>query len=242
MPTPDTEMKLGLRIASRLRDEIIAGQLEAGMPLRLATLAERLGVSTTPVREALTILERQGLVSSQLNRGFRVAAISPREIQSIYSVHAHMSELLTETASRRMSEEDIDELERLDEQMREATARGDAALSADLNHEFHRRINLKAGLPILIRYLSETTPFVVRRGDPDLPGWADQRLEGHRAIIVALRQRDGAAAGELMGEHIRRSGDLARVFAEGSADQPDLADGRPEPRDYAVDVSSATGV
>jgi DNA-binding GntR family transcriptional regulator len=210
------DTKLGLRIASRLRDEIIAGQLKAGEPLRLATLAERLGVSTTPVREALTILERQGLVISQLNRGFRVASISPREIQSIYSVHAHMSELLAETATRRLSEEDLDELEQLDVRMREATARGDAELAADINHEFHRRINLKAGLPILIRYLSETTPFVVRRVDPDIPGWADQRLEGHHEIIEAMRRRDGAAAGTLMGQHIRRSGELAREFAESS--------------------------
>jgi DNA-binding GntR family transcriptional regulator len=214
------DTKLGLRIASRLRDEIIAGRLAAGEPLRLATLAERLGVSTTPVREALTILERQGLVISQLNRGFRVASISPREIQSIYSVHAHMSELLAETATRRLSEEDLDELELLDNQMREATARGDAEVAADINHEFHRRINLKAGLPILVRYLSETTPFVVRRVDPDIPGWADQRLEGHHAIIEAMRRRDGAAAGALMGEHIRRSGELAREFAESSTASP----------------------
>lgn len=208
------DTKLGLKIASRLRDEIVAGQLEAEAPLRLATLAKRLGVSTTPVREALTILERQGLVVSQLNRGFRVAAITPREIQAIYSVHAHMSELLAETATRRLSEEELDELEELDERMRTATALGDAALAGDLNHEFHRRINLKAGLPIVIRYLTETTPFVVRRQDPDIPGWEEQRLEGHHAILEAMRRRDGAAAAKLMGEHIRRSGEHARAFAE----------------------------
>jgi DNA-binding GntR family transcriptional regulator len=214
MPKSERETKLGLQIASRLRDEIIAGQLKAGAPLRLATLAERLGVSTTPVREALTILERQGLVVSQLNRGFRVATITPREIQAIYSVHAHISEQLAETATRRLSEEELDELEEIDEQMRAATARGDAELAADLNHEFHRRINLKARLPILVRYLGETTPFVVRREDPDIPGWAEQRLEGHHAILEALRRRDAPKAGELMGEHIRRSGELARAFAE----------------------------
>jgi len=208
------ETKLGLKIASGLRDEIIAGQLEAGAPLRLATLAKRLGVSTTPVREALTILERQGLVFSQLNRGFRVAEITPREIAAIYSVHAHMSELLAETATRRLSDEDLDELEALDDQMRAANASGDAALAGDLNHEFHRRINLKAGLPIVVRYLSETTPFVVRRSDPDIPGWEEQRTEGHHAILAAMRRRDSAAAGQIMGEHIRRSGDLARAFAE----------------------------
>ena len=207
------DTKLGLQIASQLRDEIVAGQLPVGSALRLASLAERLGVSTTPVREALTILERQGLVISQLHRGFRVAEITPKEIAAIYNVHAYMSELLAESATRRLSEEEIDELEELDAQMREATADGNATLAADLNHEFHRRINRKAGLPLIMRFLGETTPFVTRRQDPDVPGWAEQRLEGHHEIIEALRKRDAALVAELIGSHIRRSGELASAFA-----------------------------
>ena len=207
------DTKLGLQIASQLRDEIVAGQLPVGSALRLASLAERLGVSTTPVREALTILERQGLVISQLHRGFRVAEITPKEIAAIYNVHAYMSELLAESATRRLSEEEIDELEELDAQMREATAEGNATLAADLNHEFHRRINRKAGLPLIMRFLGETTPFVTRRQDPDVPGWAEQRLEGHHEIIEALRKRDAALVAELIGSHIRRSGELASAFA-----------------------------
>jgi DNA-binding GntR family transcriptional regulator len=213
MATANRETKLGLQIASQLRDEIVAGRLPVGSALRLASLAERLGVSTTPVREALTILERQGLVHSQLHRGFRVAEITPKEIAAVYNVHAYMSELLAESATRRLSEEDIDELEQLDAQMREATADGNATLAADLNHEFHRRINRKAGLPLILRFLGETTPFVTRRQDPDVPGWAEQRLEGHHEILQALRRRDAAAVGELLGAHIRRSGELASAFA-----------------------------
>lgn len=186
------------------------------------SLAERLGVSTTPVREALTLLERQGLAVSQLHRGFRVADITPKEIAALYNVHAYMSELLAESATRRLSEEDIDELEELDERMREATAAGDAPLAADLNHEFHRRINRKANLPLLVRFLNETTPFVTRREDPDIPGWAQQRLEGHHAIIEALRRRDSRMVAELIGSHIRRSGELASAFASSqSSASPD---------------------
>jgi DNA-binding GntR family transcriptional regulator len=215
-------MKLGEKVASTLRDEIIAGEPPPGTALRLLPLAKRLGVSTTPVREALAILERQGLLASQLHRGFRVVEISPREIWDIYSLHAFISELLTERATRRLSEEDIDELELLDNQMHAADGRGDIAAAADANHAFHRSIHLAAGSPLLVRFLSETTPFVTRRLNPVVPGWEEQRMEGHSAIIEALRRRDAAEAARLMGEHIRKSGALAQSFAERRADSTQL--------------------
>jgi DNA-binding GntR family transcriptional regulator len=171
-------------------------------------------VSTTPVREALAILEREGLLYSQLHRGFRVAEITPRDIGDIYALHAFVAELLVERAARRLSEEDIDVLEDLDRKMRDATEVGDVALAADLNHELHRQINLTAGSPLLVRFLSETTPFVTRRHDPIVPGWDRQLMEGHHAIIDALRRRDAREAARLMGEHIRRSGEHAQEFAE----------------------------
>jgi DNA-binding GntR family transcriptional regulator len=214
--------KISERIASQLRDEIIAGTHTPGAPLRLMPLAERLGVSTTPVREALAILERQGLLTAQLHRGFRVAEISPRDIGDVYAVHAFISQLLTERAARRLSDEDIDELDDLDEGVRQATKDADAELAADLNYELHRRIHLAGDSPLLVRFLRETTPFVSRRHDPDVPGWAQQRIEGHGSILQALRRREGAMAAELMGAHIRRSGDLAARFAEeqrGNANQ-----------------------
>ena len=83
-------LKLGQKLASELRDEIIAGQPKPGHALRLLPLANRLGVSTTPVREALAILERQGLLVSELHRGFRVAEITPRDIKDIYAVHTFL--------------------------------------------------------------------------------------------------------------------------------------------------------
>jgi DNA-binding GntR family transcriptional regulator len=214
-------VKLGEQVASELRDEIIAGRPPPGTALRLLPLAKRLGVSTTPVREALAILERQGLLSSELHRGFKVVEISPREIWDIYSLHAFISELLIERATRRLSEEDIDELELLDRQMHEADEGGDVARAADFNHEFHRRINLAAGSRLLVRFLSETTPFVTRRLEPVVPGWEEQRMEGHHAIIEALRKRNAGEAARLMGEHIRRSGQLAQTFAEGRAPAPE---------------------
>ena len=223
-------MKLGQGVASQLRDEIIAGQYEPGAALRLMPLAKRLGVSTTPIREALTILERQGLASSHLHRGFRVAEITPSDIADIYAVHAYVSQLLAERATRRLSDEDIDELEALDRAMQAATEAGEAVGAADLNHELHRRINHRAGAPLLVRMLRETTPFVVRRQDPNVPGWDQHRLVGHKSILDAMRERNGAKAGELMAEHIRLSGRLASDFAKARAADRGAAQAEKAPR------------
>jgi DNA-binding GntR family transcriptional regulator len=219
-------VKLGERIASRLRDEIIAGQIEPGARLRLLPLAKRLEVSTTPVREALAILERQGLLESRLHRGFQVTKISPRDIADIYKLTASISELLTERATRRLSDEDLDELEEIDRAQQAATLQNEAAAAGDLNHELHRRIHLAGQSPLLIRFLRETTPFVSRHNDPDVPGWAQQRMEGHGEILSAMRRRDGAAAAALMGAHIRRSGTIAAEFAEQQDSDKLIADAR----------------
>ena len=225
METANRDTKLGLQIASRLRDEIVAGQLPVGSALRLASLADRLGVSTTPVREALTILERQGLVISQLHRGFRVAEITPKEIAALYNVHAYMSELLAERrragCPKRTSTSSRSSTRRCARRRPRATRRSPPTSTTSSTAASTAR----PGCRCVVRFLSETTPFVARRQDPDIPGWEEQRLEGHHAIIEALRKRDSATVAELVGEQIRRSGELASAFAS-CAERRDARDGR----------------
>jgi DNA-binding GntR family transcriptional regulator len=200
---------LSRRIASRLRDDIIAGVLHYGEPLRLMAVARRLSVSTTPVREALIALERQGLVYSLPHRGYYVSRITPLDVGDMYALHAHVSGTLTERATSRLADVDIDALEALDQAQRELTSAGDAPRAAELNYEFHRRINLASGAPLLMNVLRETTPFVTRRGAPDIPGWAEERIDGHVEILSALRKRDGKRAAELMTSHFLRAGEAA---------------------------------
>jgi DNA-binding GntR family transcriptional regulator len=215
---PIHAVKISDQIASRLRDEIIAGELAGGEALRLVALAERLGVSTTPVREALAILERQGLVVGQAHRGFRVADISSTDIGDAYALSAFMHRRLAERAATRLTPVDLDELEALDLEMREATAADDVTRASDLNHEIHRRISLAGDSPLLLRFLREMSPFVTRRIQPDVPGWSRQRSEGHTKVIKALRRGDAETAGALMESHVLRSGDAAVAYAEHDMD------------------------
>ncbi|MGE0170410.1 GntR family transcriptional regulator [Nocardioides sp.] len=213
--------KVSDRIAARLRDEIVAGKLRPGERLRLVALADRLGVSTTPVREALAVLERQGLVEGRAHRGFRVNELTPRDVADAYALSAFMQRRLAERAVERLSDMEIKQIEELDERMRAASERGAVVEASDLNHEIHRRIGLAGNSQFLLRFLRETTPFVTRRHWPDLPGWDDQRKQGHVLILQALRDRNAGEAGRLMEEHVLHSGALAVQFASEGADSPE---------------------
>lgn len=201
-------------VAAWLRNEIVAGELESGTPLRLSAIAKRLGVSETPVREALIRLERQGLVTGQLHRGFVVQRLSAQDLDDAYELHASIAGRLTEAAVENLSNRDIAELDAIDQEMKHASEAGDTDRAGDLNHEFHRRIFLASGRSLLIRILRENTPLVNRRLDPHVPGWSDVRHDGHSDILSALKARDSDRAGSMMSQHILRAGALAVSLEE----------------------------
>ena len=201
--------KLSTEVAAQLRNEIIAGELESGSPLRLASVARRLGVSETPVREALIVLEGEGLVAGHLHRGFVVKRLSASDFEDAYALHAFVAARLTSAAVDNLNNREIAELAEIDRELVVCNRSGEKDRAGDLNHEFHRRIYLASGHSLLLRFLRETTPLVNRRYDPDVPGWADIRHDGHADIVSALLDRDAERAGTLMRDHILHAGELA---------------------------------
>jgi DNA-binding GntR family transcriptional regulator len=211
--------KMGTRLAALLRDQIIAGELKAGTPLRLHELAAKFGVSTTPVREALLTLEREGLANGKPHYGLRIAELTRTDIEDVYGLHGYMVRVVTARAAQALSAAHLDELEDINREIAAVTERGDLAGAAELNHDFHRIINRAGSSRMLRRFLSETTPYVSRQTDPLVPGWSEQPLAEHRPILDALRARDGDRAAELMERHIQHSGELVVAFAESLARQ-----------------------
>src|SRR5437660_8848445 len=136
-------------IALLLEDEIVSGQIEAGIVLRQEQLSERFGVSRTPIREALRRLAALGLVSFVPNRGVRVRTLSREELREAFLVRAELESLATALATPRMTGEGLaalDEAEkRFSELTRELRRRAregtqDGALLArwvHANHGFH---------------------------------------------------------------------------------------------------------
>lgn len=201
-PTPLlVQDKLADRVAAWLRQAILGGRLRAGDTLRLVPLAEQLGVSTTPVREALLLLQKEGLVVGEPRRGFRVAHLSRGDVRDLFQLHAFIAGVLAERAAARLGEADLESLGRLSGEIREADAAGERERSAALRQEFFRVVNKAAGPTILHRLLADMS----RWAEPQVAGWPVPRLD-HGPIVAALRRRDGRRARELVERHVLRAG------------------------------------
>jgi len=200
--------RMSRHVAGYIRDLIVSGQMKPGERLRLEPLARALDASTTPIREALLLLETEGLVKSEPRRGFYVLSLSPRDIEDIFDVHAVIAGRLAERAARQLTETQLNELAELDISIRLAVERGQPETVEQLNYAFHRIINRAAGSPMLAQLLGRTTQYVPRRFYAEIHGWLQASAEEHAAIVEALRQSDGNLARSLVERHIRDSGTL----------------------------------
>jgi DNA-binding GntR family transcriptional regulator len=201
--------KMGAEVATLLCDLIFSGRLRAGERLRLQDLAEALGVSTTPIREAFLMLEKEGLIESERHRGFRVKRLTERDVADVYELHAFLAGLLIERATDCLTDGDLESLAQLDEQIGRAVAAREPDEVEQHNFDFHRLINRRAPESDLLRgKLRETTRYVPRHFYKEIPGWLDKTAQDHRSILDALRRRDSQAAAGAMVTHIRAAGEL----------------------------------
>ena len=203
-----------MHVAAHIRDLILTGHLVPGQKLRLVPLAEALKVSTTPIREALLLLEAEGLVRSEARRGFRVKAISREDIRDLFELHAFIAGKLAERATLKLTQGQLRDLLNHSEQIKKSATEGNGELVEQLNFEFHRIINRAAESPILARFLAATTRYVPRHFYAQIAGWMEASATEHDPILDALQRGDPAAARTLTEEHIRRAGVLLVDYLE----------------------------
>lgn len=188
-----------------LRETIISGRLQPGEQLPLVALANQVGLSTTPIREALSRLRDEGLVVGDSHRTFRVASLTPGDIGDYYLVHSFLCGVIAERAAATLSVEAQSELRTLVEKMRERRAVDDEAGVGELGLEFHRII-VGVADDVLRRFVTATTRLVARRTDPDDSG-VPYSIDEFEAILTALVARDGTAARAAMERHVSGTGD-----------------------------------
>lgn len=193
--------------SAALRAAILGGALAPGSRLGEVELAEQLGVSRTPVREALRRLAADGLVDVLPNRGARVARWTPADLEEIYELRALLESHGAARAATRIAAEELPRLTRLCIDMESCAGRGrgrDLDQLATLNTDFHRRILAAAASPRL-GGLMETVvavPLVLRTFERYSPAALRRSMGHHREIVAALTAHDPEWAGSVMRSHV----------------------------------------
>lgn len=198
-------------IADVLRDAIRQGLLPPGKPLVQGALADALGVSRVPVREALQFLASEGLVTFAED-GARVTELSAEEIRELWALRALVEPALADAVAARATPAEAARLREL--VLRMDAAEGDAW--SDLNYAFHRELHRLARRPhhaaAALRILTQIEPYS-RTAINNLAGRAAAQAE-HHEMIAALDRRDGAALREVLERHSLRAGELLAGYAE----------------------------
>lgn len=219
---PLTHGAAGARIASRLREAILSGEYAPGARIRQEDLADRHGASRLPVREALRMLEAEGLITLVANTGAWVARLSHAECDEMYQIRERIEPLLLRYNIPSLTPADIDELERLAGAMERSA---DVEEFLALDREFHLSCYAKAETTVLgeiVLRLWNSTQHYRRAFTRVFRSEGDNSVHHeHHLLVSAIRRDDLDEAERVLAGHIRRTRlELARhpdVFDEGAS-------------------------
>jgi DNA-binding GntR family transcriptional regulator len=206
-------------VEASLEEAIVSGRIAEGTALAEADLALALGVSRSPVRDALKRLAHKGLAVARPRRGMVVGSLALAEINDFFHLREALEGLAARLAAERMTSEEIAELQRhLDAVGRDLAASGSRGYPS-AQDDFHARILQGARSRQLEGTMEAIQARVrlLRRRSGSTPRRARMALAEHRAILAAIEARDPAAAEAGMRQHIRNAREnLATAPAEGT--------------------------
>lgn len=194
------------QIADQLRSDILEGVRAPGERIRQELLAEQYGVSRLPIREALRIVESEGLVTRVANTGAWVSSMDLADCTETYLIREQLEPLLLRHSVANYDDELIARLEAMEREIEQA---GNVEDYLDLDRRFHQLSYSAADMPQLsdmVRRMWNTTQHY-RRAYTRLIGWEGLQMTHyeHKLLVEAFRLRDGDEAGRLMYGHLRRT-------------------------------------
>jgi DNA-binding GntR family transcriptional regulator len=211
-PTSTTD-----RVVARIRADILSGKLNPGERLTQFALAERLGTSRFPVREALNILAQEGLVTVNSGQGATVALLSLDEIDELYGLRVKLEPDLAGDIIRNISARDTDRFRALVEEM-DKICYTDPVRWSQLNHEFHAEMYQISDRPHTTRIVTQLLMLVQPYSRVAVFALGSQRevLLEHGRLLQALEQRDTKALSAAISEHVGNAKDnLLSVLRKG---------------------------
>ncbi|WP_417718969.1 GntR family transcriptional regulator [Salipiger sp.] len=195
------------RVADYLREGIISGKFPRGSKLKQAELAEMIGTSITPVREAIKLLEAEGFILGTSHRGAVVAPFDIDATEEIVDLRVTLECKLALRAMGKLTSEQVQELRGLQDQLETAASAGDRDSVRTINYRFHEVLYLAAELPQTLRFvraLWARYPF-------DLINKLDSRIgrasDEHHEMLSAILSRDEGAMLSALRTHIRAGWD-----------------------------------
>jgi DNA-binding GntR family transcriptional regulator len=196
---------LSQRVHEHLREEIISGRLTPGTELHEVALAESLGVSRGPIREALGRLSAQGLVTVRPRRGAAVRALSAEEFLEAYQVREALEVMSVRLAVPKFTPDHVADMQRLIEEMSGFADAGDVQGFFEANAAFHQLFFEVAGNRMLMELYRQLRGQIDRHRlrSLELRGNVRRSITEHRAILRAVRAGDVERAVHLVSEHIR---------------------------------------
>lgn len=209
---PIERRSLHTEVTDRLRTMIVEAELTPGERIAEGELCEQLGVSRTPLREALKVLASEGLIDLLPNRGTRVSMITEKEIGELFEVISGIERMAGELAADRATGKDVEKLRKIQERMETHHHNDERREYFELNQQAHELIVRMADNPVLVathanlmmkvrraRYLA-----IMSRGR-----W-DESVREHAEICEAIAAHDPARAGALIMAHVRETGEIVQ--------------------------------
>jgi DNA-binding GntR family transcriptional regulator len=190
-----------------LREAIINQQLEPGERMMEIQMAEEMGVSRTPVREAIRKLELEGLVVMVPRKGAYVAGLSLKDVADVFEIRRALEGLAAELAVDRITDDELEKLERYLVKIGEEIERGDLNKVVETDTDFHTLLYQASRNQRLSQIINNLREQIQRFRATSLsqPGRMKEAVEEHRKIVEAISSRDGETARRLAQEHIENA-------------------------------------
>ena len=195
---------LGGKVFQQLKNSILAGEFENGAELREIALAKKLGVSRTPVREALRQLEQEGLVEIYPNRGAYVKGITYKDVEDIFRIRARLEGLCAEMAVSSITHEQLDKLDEIILLSKFYEEKKDMEHLLKMDSQFHEVLFESCGSKMLEHQLKDYHQYVQKARLRYLKRQerAKKSTQEHEEILLAIKDRDAKRADELATRHI----------------------------------------
>ena len=195
----------------RLREEILSGEMPPGAVISQVRLSERLGISRTPLREAIRLLEREGLVESEVNHRSRVTPLSVSDLEQLYAMRVQLEALSIRVTIPRLGAEDLERMESALLRMTDYAKAEDYEGWEPHHRVFHESLVFLAGdrlvetISQLYRHTERYRRYLMKEEDQTWHIWP-RSIGVHRGIFEAVRDKDPAAASERLAHHYAVAG------------------------------------